>query len=170
MSVSVYVSIGSNVDPVVNVQRSVMTLRNSFGDLSISPVYQSASVGFDGDDFLNLVVGFSTELDIKDVVRELRRIEDELGRDRRQPKFSKRPIDLDILTYSDFIYDEDNIQVPRHEILMNGYVLKPMQDLIPQALHPEVQKSYSQLWQSMESAAPPLTLVKIDFSYQPDNI
>ena len=163
MSSSVYVSIGSNVDPIANVVRSVTALRESFGALSISPVYQSASVGFKGDDFLNLVIGFSTDLDIKDVVRELRRIEDELGRDRRQPKFSKRPIDLDILTYSDFIFDEDNIQVPRHEILMNAYVLRPMQDLIPQALHPEVQKSYQQLWQSMEPAAPELTMVQVDF-------
>jgi 2-amino-4-hydroxy-6-hydroxymethyldihydropteridine diphosphokinase len=162
MNSRVLVSVGSNVNAKSNVSRSIDEMRSDFGTLSLSPVYQSASVGFKGDDFLNMVVRFETEYSIYQVVDQLHEIERIMGRDRRQPKFSSRPIDLDLLTFNDLILDEDNIQVPRHEILMNGFVLRPMQDLVPEELHPEVGKTYRQLWQEMEIHAPTLTLLNLE--------
>ena len=89
------------------------------------------------------------DIDVREVVLALREIEDQQGRDRTLPRFSHRPIDLDILTYDDLEIDEEGIQIPRHEILINAFVLRPLQDLAPHTLHPLAKKSYRELWQAM---------------------
>lgn len=161
MSAMVYVSLGSNVQRDRNIRLAVKEMRTAFGNLSLSPVYESASVGFDGSDFLNLVVGFETNNEVHEVVQELRVIEDRLGRDRSQPRFSPRPIDLDILTYDGLIIDEPGIQIPREEILQNAFVLKPLCDIAPDSVHPLVKQDYQALWLAMASDAPRLELYEL---------
>ena len=56
----VYVSIGSNVDRELRIRQSIEALRARFGELELSPVYDSAAIGFDGSNFLNLVAGLET--------------------------------------------------------------------------------------------------------------
>ncbi len=161
MSATVYVSLGSNVQRDRNIRLAVKEMRAAFGNLSLSPVYESASVGFDGSDFLNLVAGFETNNEVHEVVQELRVIEDRLGRDRSQPRFSPRPIDLDILTYDGLIIDEPGIQIPREEILQNAFVLKPLCDIAPDSVHPLVKQDYQALWLAMASDAPRLELYEL---------
>ena len=153
MSARVYIGLGSNVDRETNIRLAIQEMRKVFGPLEISPVYESAAVGFDGSDFLNLVAGFKTENEVAEVVKALREIEDKLGRDRTQPRFSPRPIDLDILTYDELEIDQSGIQIPRHEILQNAFVLKPLQDIAPDVVHPVANKTFRQLWQVMEPTA-----------------
>lgn len=157
----VYVSIGSNVDREANIQKAVRALRQAFGILSLSPVYESASVGFDGDDFLNLVAGIETDLPVEQIVAGFRQIEGDLGRDRSQPRYSPRAIDLDILIYDNLIMDRSGIQIPRREILKNAYVLKPLQDLIPNYRHPLDGQSCSELWLAMAPTAPRLDVFEL---------
>jgi 2-amino-4-hydroxy-6-hydroxymethyldihydropteridine diphosphokinase len=159
---NVYIGIGSNVDATHNVRRALAAMRAAFGQIEQSPVYQSAAVGFDGDDFLNLVVMFETNLDVVTVVSELRAIEDALGRDRTQPRFSKRPIDLDILLYNDLVMNESGIQIPRDEILESSFVLKPLYDIAPELQHPLQKQSYGDLWRAMAPTASRLDLVQLD--------
>ncbi len=158
MSATVYVSLGSNVERDRNIRLAIKEMRTTFGDLRLSPVYESASVGFDGSDFLNLATGFETESDVRDVVEELRAIEERLGRDRTQARFSPRPIDLDILTYDNLVMDKPGIQIPRHEILQNAFVLKPLCDIAPDTLHPVVKQDYQSLWLAMSPKAPRLDI------------
>ncbi len=153
MSSTVFVSLGSNVDREKNILLALADMRRVFGRLVLSPVYESQAVGFDGDDFLNLVAGFETDKDVHDVVHELGEIEDRLGRDRSLPRYSHRSIDLDILTCDALQIDQPGIQIPRHEILVNAFVLRPLQDLAPDVLHPVVQKSYRELWRAMKPGA-----------------
>ena len=153
MSARVYIGLGSNVDREKNIRHAIDGMRQVFGELELSPVYESAAVGFDGNDFLNLVAGFKTENELAEVVEALREIEDKLGRDRTQPRFSPRPIDLDILTYDELEIDQSGIQIPRHEILQNAFVLKPLQDIAPDVVHPVANKTFRQLWQVMEPNA-----------------
>ena len=153
MSAMVYIGVGSNVDSEKNIVLAVREMRKVFGELVLSPVYESAAVGFDGSDFLNLVAGFETENDVGEVVQSLREIEDGLGRDRSQPRFSPRPIDLDILTYGELELDQPGIQIPRDEILQNAFVLRPLQDIAAEILHPALKQSYGELWAEMEPNA-----------------
>ncbi len=157
----VYVGLGSNVDREANIQKAIRVMRVEFGELRLSPVYSSVAVGFDGDDFLNLVVGIETELTVQAVMAKFRSIEDDLGRDRSKPRYSPRPIDLDMLIFDDLILDEDGIQIPRREILRNAFVLKPLQDLIPDLCHPQCGKCFAELWRDMAPDAPRLDVVEL---------
>ena len=163
MSARVYVGLGSNVDRETRLRQAVAGLRDAFGEVQLSPVYDSAAVGFEGYDFLNLVAGFDTEYTVEQVAAIFRDIENRLGRDRSLPKFASRSIDLDILTYGDLLLDLPGLRIPREEILENAYVLKPLQDLAPQARHPETGQTYAELWLQMEPRAPRLVLYPLDF-------
>ena len=162
MSARVYVSLGSNLDREVKIRQAVAMLREHFDGVDLSPVYDSAAVGFDGSNFLNLVAGFDTDLGVEAVASIFHDIEDRLGRDRSLPKFASRPIDLDILVYDDLVLDMPGIRIPRPEILHNAFVLKPLQDIAPDSLHPEKGESYAALWQQMAITAPRLDLFTLD--------
>lgn len=153
MTHRVYVGLGSNVDRENNILFAIREMRQVFGRLELSPVYESEAVGFDGGDFLNLVVGFETAKPVRDVVLALRAIEDRQGRDRSLPRFSHRSIDLDILSYDDLQIDEPGLQIPRKEILENSFVLRPLQDIAAGTLHPVLKQSYAELWAEMEPGA-----------------
>lgn len=158
----VYVSLGSNVDREIKIRQAVDLLREHFKEIELSPVYDSDAVGFDGSDFLNLVASFDTDRGVEAVASIFRDIEDQLGRDRTLPKFASRPIDLDILIYDDMILDIPGIRIPRPEILHNAFVLKPLQDLAGDRLHPEIGESYALLWRRMAEDAPRLDRVSLD--------
>ena len=162
MIASIYVGLGSNTDREARIYQAVVALREQFGEVELSPVYSSAAVGFDGSDFLNLVAGIETNLHCEAVVAIFRAIEDRLGRDRSQPKFASRPIDLDILTYDDLILEVPGIHIPRPEILQNAFVLKPLQDIAGDQIHPQVGESYAALWRRMSPGAPRLDLFALN--------
>ena len=130
MSQRAYVSIGSNRDAERQVATALRRLESEFGELEVSTVYQNPAVGFEGDDFLNLVAGFDSNMGVLPTARFLRQIEAEQGRDRSQPKFSSRVIDLDLLLYGDETGDFDGVVLPRDEILKYAFVLCPLAELI----------------------------------------
>jgi 2-amino-4-hydroxy-6-hydroxymethyldihydropteridine diphosphokinase len=158
----VYVSLGSNLQREQKIRQAVAELRLHFGVIELSPVYDSAAVGFDGSNFLNLVAGFDSDLDVEAVTRMFHDIEDRLGRDRSLPKFASRPIDLDLLLYDDLILDLPGMRIPRPEILANAFVLKPLQDIAPTLRHPETGQTYAELWRAMAPGAPRLELFALD--------
>ena len=159
---SVYVGLGSNVDRENRIRQAVDALRQRFGEIQLSPVYDSAAVGFDGSNFLNLVATFESPLEVEAAVAAFRSIEDELGRDRSLPKYASRPIDIDILLYGDLVLDVPGICIPRPEILVNAFVLKPLQDIAPMRLHPLTGQSYASHWQKMAPNAPQLEEVALE--------
>lgn len=163
MTSLVAVSLGSNIEAEKNIRKAVAELKTQFGQLTRSPVYKTAAVGFDGEDFLNLVVSFTTHKSVHCVAAMLKIIEDRLGRDRSQPKFSARSIDLDLLTYDELILDQPGVQIPRTEILENAFVLKPLSDILPTQQHPQLEKTYVQLWHDMQQNAGRIKLYELDF-------
>ncbi|HEV2212598.1 MAG TPA: 2-amino-4-hydroxy-6-hydroxymethyldihydropteridine diphosphokinase, partial [Gammaproteobacteria bacterium] len=103
MSVEAFVGIGSNVEPERRVRQAVKLLRERFGAIRLSPVYRNAAVGFEGDDFLNLVVAFGTELEVTPLNATLDEIELACGRERGAACFAPRTMDLDLLLYGDCV-------------------------------------------------------------------
>ncbi len=145
--VQIYISIGSNVERERYVSVALDALEYWFGDIKISPVYESESVGFDGSPFLNLVVGITSDLSVGELSRRFKKLEADNGRRRDAPKFSARTLDLDILTYGCEVGRVDGVELPRSEIMQNAFVLWPLADIAPNELHPVCCKSYGQLWQ-----------------------
>ena len=95
----IYISIGSNIEAERHLRLAIAELRKHYEDLRLSSVYESEAVGFDGDNFLNMVVGLDTDEEVHTVVQTLREIEDRHGRIRSGPRFSARTLDLDLLLY-----------------------------------------------------------------------
>jgi len=161
---AIYLSLGSNVERHKNITAALDALADLFGELKISSVYESNSVGFDGSNFFNLVVGAETILSIVELSETLKRIEDNNGRKRNGPKFSPRTLDIDILTYGDFVGIENDIELPRAEITKNAFVLLPLAEIAPDFLHPQSQKTYNELWQEYDQGSQ--VLWAIDFKWK----
>ncbi len=161
-----YLSLGSNIEPARHVHGAVAALHQRYGDLVISPVYQTPAVGFDGDDFLNLVVGIETLQGPEELAASCHEIEAELGRRRGDQRFSARTMDIDVLTLGDLVR-EAAPALPRDEILKYAFVLKPLADIAPQVRHPIDGRCYAEIWAAFAAAsdtAEALQAVAMDFA------
>lgn len=145
-------SLGSNIDADVSIRKAIAELRSRFPELRCSSVYESESVGFEGNNFLNLVAVLETEKPLSELLREIKAIEDVLGRDRSQPKFSSRSIDIDILTYGELNGEHAGISLPRSEILEHAFVLQPMAEILPDMKHPSTSRKLSEHWDEFDKA------------------
>lgn len=147
-----YISIGSNIDRDVHIPSSLIALKQHFGELILSSIYESAAEGFEGDAFYNLIVGFNSDLTAKDVAKTLRDIELNHGRTRNSQKFSARTLDLDLVLYVDLILSDGRLQIPRDEIERYAFVLEPLAEIAPTLLHPAKHVSYASLWAAFDKS------------------
>ena len=160
---TIYISLGSNINRESNTRSGIAALKQAFGELVLSAVYESEAVGFDGDAFYNMVIACEVTSGVHETNQILRDIEDANGRERSGPKFSSRTLDLDLLLYDDMILDEHGLRLPRGEILKNAFVLWPMAEIAPQLKHPEVGTRYAELWAAFDKSKE--TLSPIDFVF-----
>lgn len=142
----VYVSIGSNINREKNVSACLKSLKEKYGDVLTSTIYESKAVGFEGDNFYNLAAGFNTDDDVYIVLNTLRDIENSHGRKRNSKHFSSRTLDIDLLLYDDLVLHEDGIQIPRDDLTQYAFVLKPLSEIAPKCTHPALKKTVSELW------------------------
>ncbi len=142
----IFVGLGSNIQPQKHIKEGMQRLLKNFPGCQFSNLYESEAVGFDGDNFINLVAEFSTGLSIKGVIKVLSEIEDASGRTRLGPKFSARTLDIDLLLYDDVVCDKP-VQLPRDEITKNAFVLLPLSEIAADLEHPVLKLSYTKLWQ-----------------------
>ena len=149
---TIYISLGSNINREQNTREGVKALREAFGELTLSSVYESDAVGFDGDAFYNMVIACEVNVPVHEANQALRDIEDLHGRDRSGPKFSSRTLDLDLLLYDDLVLDENGLILPRGEILKNAFVLWPLAEIAPKLKHPVDGRSYEELWAQFDKS------------------
>ena len=143
-----WLGLGSNVNAENHIRAGIEELEEKFENVSLSPVYASTAVGFDGDDFINLVVRIETDMHPLELREYLRDLEDRYGRKRDVPKFSDRSLDIDILLYDDLVLISPVLEMPRAEIMKFSHVLKPLADLDPDLIHPAELRSMADIWES----------------------
>ena len=157
----VYLGLGSNIDPENNLRLGVRELSQRFGDLVISRTYQSSAVGFEGPDFLNLAVGLETSATPRDIHDQIDAIHKLAGRQVGAARLLSRPLDIDLLLYGDLIVEAPPVHLPRADILEYSFVLRPLVEIAPDLIHPEVGRSLQDLWEEFDATAQPLTPVDI---------
>ncbi|QOW19285.1 2-amino-4-hydroxy-6-hydroxymethyldihydropteridine diphosphokinase [Lysobacter ciconiae] len=142
-----YLSLGSNLEPVLHLRRAVQELRDRFGDLVLSPVYRTRAVGFEGNDFLNAAAVIETDLDPVALHDWLHALEDAHLRDRSGPRFGDRTLDVDIVLFDDRVLSAPgNLRIPRPD-LQHAFVLRPLADIAPELVVPGDGRTLAQLWQ-----------------------
>jgi 2-amino-4-hydroxy-6-hydroxymethyldihydropteridine diphosphokinase len=158
----VYVGAGSNIEPEQHLRAAVVSLAATFGVLRLSPVYRSAPVGVAGDDFLNMVIGFDSDMAMADVVGELADIEARHGRDRSsERRYGPRTLDLDLLLFGDRVATEGGVSVPRDDILEHAFVLRPLADLAADRRHPGVGRTIGELWAGFDAGGQTLEPIEL---------
>lgn len=160
----IYISLGTNIDREHNTRSGIEALRQRFGELQLSSVYESEAVGFDGDAFYNMVIACESDMDVLSTNRTLAEIEDAHGRDRSGPRFSSRTLDLDLLLYDDLVLNQNGLRLPREEILKNAFVLWPLAEIAPDLAHPLAGKTYAELWNDFDKSKESLAPIAFDFS------
>jgi len=159
-----YVAAGSNVEPRANLRRLLGALRAHFPGLRRSRAWLNAAVGFEGDDFVNLVVGFDTEQPVRAVIDRLHEAEALCGRPREAPRWAPRTMDLDILLYGDLVRDEPGLRLPRPDLVRRAYMLGPMAELAPELRHPTLGLTMRELWEGFDRSAHPMQEIELDAS------
>lgn len=159
--VDVYVAAGSNVQPEKHLARAVKLMEEQFKPLRVSPAYRNRAVGFEGADFINLVVGFSTVLPFAGVRERLQQIEIACDREPNAPKWAPRSMDLDVLLFGDLICKDPGFIVPRPDLLKRAYMLKPLFDIAPGVVHPSEGKTIAELWGQFDQRAHELVEVAL---------
>jgi 2-amino-4-hydroxy-6-hydroxymethyldihydropteridine diphosphokinase len=149
----VYVAAGSNVEPRANLARAVGLLRAAFPGLVASRAYANTAVGFAGEDFVNLVVGFDTDAALADVLAVLHAAETACGRPREAPKWAPRSMDLDVLLYGDAVGDFPGATLPRPDLVKRAYMLGPLAELAPDLPHPTLGTTIGELWRRFDRDA-----------------
>ena len=162
MSHRIFVGIGSNIDREKNIKSCMSILKGVYGDMMISPVYETESMGFDGPNFYNLVSCFETDQSVYELKNTLNEIENDHGRHFNETKFSSRTLDIDILYYDDLVLSDDKIQIPRKEICEYDFVLKPLVDLVPDFIHPTRNISHKDMMNNIKIKKQIISTINID--------
>lgn len=157
----VFIAAGSNVEPVHNLHRAIDLLRTHYPDLRCSTAYRNRAVGFEGEDFINLVLGFNTAEAADQVLAHLHAAEAACGRERHAPKWAPRSMDLDVLLYGDTVCDRPGLVLPRPDLLKRAYMLGPLAEIAPEFVHPTMKKTIAELWQAFDRTAHPMTPVAL---------
>jgi 2-amino-4-hydroxy-6-hydroxymethyldihydropteridine diphosphokinase len=135
----VFLGLGSNLgDRAKNIRRAVR-LVGSIGRtrvVSVSSLYETEPVGYaDQPDFINAAVEIETVLTPRELLCEIKGIERSMGR-KKTFRFGPRVIDIDILLFGNLTVDEPDLVIPHPRMLERRFVLMPLVEIAPQAIHP----------------------------------
>ena len=150
-----HISIGSNIgDKLQNLQDAIDLIHLEISIVSsISPIYKTKAVGFEGDDFYNICISFFSNDDPNNILQSLLNIETKLGRTRSDKNvYESRKIDLDIILIEDQVINNNLLTVPHPSMHLREFVLAPLNDIDPNINHPILNKNSNELLKSCKGS------------------
>jgi 2-amino-4-hydroxy-6-hydroxymethyldihydropteridine diphosphokinase len=141
---TVFIGIGSNL----YAEKNMILVKDHLDllfDVTYSSIYKTPAEGFVGEDFLNRVCKFETEMNPYEIRRILKEIEKDMGRTIDQKGMSNRVIDLDLILYGDFEINDLELEIPSADIEKYKFVLEPLAEIAPNFIHPVLKVSYLDL-------------------------
>jgi 2-amino-4-hydroxy-6-hydroxymethyldihydropteridine diphosphokinase len=142
----VYLSLGSNVgDREAQLRDAAERLSTLGRVIAVSSFYETEPVEFTEQPwFLNCAIALETISTPELLMTSILRIEEEMGRRRVQNK-GPRSIDIDILLFGDAIIESSELTIPHPAMHQRRFVLEPLAEIAPQALHPVFKKTIREL-------------------------
>ena len=148
-----YLSLGSNIDnKLANLQHAVNLIGQNIGRVTkVSSIYKTKSWGFKSDDFFNICIQVSTNLNPENLLERVLEIEKKLGRKRGlSDDYQDRIIDIDVLLFDDDIIFYNDLKVPHPRMLDRKFVLVPLTEIAPNVKHPIAKNTILMCLQSCE--------------------
>ncbi len=142
-----YIGIGSNLGHRSEHLRSALLGLGELGRVrEASSVFETAPYGVDHNQplYLNMAVALDTQLSAEDLLHQLQEIEQRHGRVCMQQN-EPRTLDLDILLLEDAIIDQVGLIVPHPRMHLRPFVLVPLREIAPRAIHPRIGSSIAEL-------------------------
>ncbi|NVK07412.1 MAG: 2-amino-4-hydroxy-6-hydroxymethyldihydropteridine diphosphokinase [Tenacibaculum sp.] len=161
-----YISIGTNQgNKLENIQQAINLIADKVGAvLKVASVYETASWGFDSNNFYNTCIKVSTYLPPEQLILRLLSIEKELGRTRKNSEgYSDRLIDLDILLFDDEIIFSKTLIVPHPRMLERKFALVPLVEIARNVIHP-IEKKH--LYICLENCSDTSEITKLDIKLE----
>lgn len=143
-----HIALGSNKgDRYKNLQDAINAIFQSIGSIKqIAKVYETKALDFDGHNFYNTCISVTTTLSALELLEQLQRIEQKLGRKKTlKDTYENREIDLDIIFFEDEIIETSRLTIPHLEAHNRKFVLEPLQDIAKKVIHPKLNKSSEEL-------------------------
>lgn len=157
-----FVAAGSNIRPRAHLRQAIAALAADFPRLRASRAYANAAVGFDGDDFINLVVAFDTDEPLARLLERLKTVERACGREPGAPKWAPRMLDLDLLLYGDLVGRFGGVELPRPDLTDRAYVLGPLAELARDMKHPTLGETFGALWRRFDRSVHVLREISLE--------
>jgi 2-amino-4-hydroxy-6-hydroxymethyldihydropteridine diphosphokinase len=148
MKHSVYLGLGSNVGKRVEFLaaaiRGIADFEKTVVD-DVSKVYRTEPVGnVPQSEFLNLAVSVRTDLTVEQFHQKMKWLEKEIGRTESE-RWGPREIDIDLLLFDAVIMNSEVIRIPHSEMVNRNFVLQPLSEIAPMAVHPVFHKTIGEL-------------------------
>lgn len=154
-----YIGLGSNQgERELLISRAVQLLHQHpamrVTQLSLLKEYDPVG-GPPQEKFVNAVVEIATELAPEALLGATQGIERALGRRGSTERWGPRPIDLDILLYGDHIMQSERLTIPHPRLAERRFVLEPLTQIAPQAVHPQLHRTVQELWEALCASSDP---------------
>ena len=141
--------LGGNIGNTISYFRKAKALvSQDIGEIKReSSVYETEPWGFSAEqNFLNQVVIVESSHSPLDLLRMALKIEQSLGRERISTKgYSSRIIDIDVLFIESKVIETVELTVPHPKIQERKFVLEPLNELLPDFIHPRLNSSIQEL-------------------------
>lgn len=146
-------SLGSNLgDRELNLRTAFDALGN-IGDIrAISDYFYSPAFGFEGPDFVNIILVMHTELNPEDLFMETFKIEKSFGKEKRQTgqPYASRLLDIDIIDYKGELINTEKLVIPHPKMQERDFVLEPLKEVRPNWRHPSNGKTVEDLIKNLQ--------------------
>ena len=142
----VYLALGTNLgDRLANLRAAIQALAPHINVLAESRIYETPPWGYaDQPAFLNMAVKCETGLGPESLLKRLKLLEVQLGRE-ASFRYGPRRIDLDILLYDDLVLESETLTLPHPRLHERAFVLVPLMDIALNLIHPVLKKSVADL-------------------------
>jgi 2-amino-4-hydroxy-6-hydroxymethyldihydropteridine diphosphokinase len=159
----VCLGLGSNVEAQDNLHSCLDALLLQFRDMKLSNVFESPAQAQGRGTYLNMAVGFDTDLSLAELRPLLKQMERKQGRSPERDARGEIPLDIDILLYGQQQGNVDGLSLPRPQLLSEAYVLWPLSQVAAQLRHPVAAQTYAALWKNFSGARDGIR--PVDFSW-----